>query len=179
MIRFLPLILFVVLAIVLYRGLSLNPQELPSALIGKPVPAFNLSSVKDKNAQFTAADLKGEIVLLNVWGTWCPGCRVEHPYLLDLAKSDRFTLYGVNYKDERSIAREWLDKLGDPYVFSLFDEMGSLGLNLGVYGAPETFIIDHHGLIRMRYAGIVDSNSWAQKFEPVVKMIEQEIARGE
>lgn len=178
-IRFIPLILFVLLAIVLYRGLSLNPEKLPSALIGKPMPAYTLTQLQNPNQVLTAADLKGDIVLVNVWATWCPSCRYEHPYLLDLAKSSRIKLYGLNYKDERELAIQWLKELGDPYEFSIFDEQGRLGLDLGVYAAPETFVIDHHGIIRKRFAGPIDANVWQQEFEPLVAQLEAEKARGE
>lgn len=178
-IRFLPLIVFIALGVVLYRGLFLKPQELPSALVGKPIPAFTLTQLKDANKQLTAEDLKGDIVLLNVWATWCPSCRYEHPYLLDIAKSSQVTLYGLNYKDERDLAIKWLDELGDPYQFSVFDEAGRLGLDLGVYAAPETFVIDHHGIIRKRFAGPIDADVWQREFAPMIKTISQERARGE
>ncbi|QOL25867.1 DsbE family thiol:disulfide interchange protein [Thalassotalea sp. LPB0316] len=177
-IRFIPLILFVLLAVVLYRGLSLNPEKLPSALIGKPVPAFTLSQLKDANTTLSAQDLTGDIVLLNVWATWCPSCRYEHPYLLDLAKSDRVKLYGLNYKDERDLAITWLNQLGDPYEFSIFDDMGRLGLDLGVYAAPETFVIDHNGIIRKRFAGPIDAKVWQDEFEPLIRQLEAERAKG-
>jgi len=174
LIRFLPLIFFVALGIVLYRGLFLNPQELPSAMIGKPLPKFSLTPVKDASKIVTEKDIKGDIVLINVWGTWCPSCRYEHPYLLDLAKSDRFKLYGLNYDDERDLAHEWLDKLGDPYVFSVFDDTGKLTVNMGVYAAPETFVVDHNGIIRKRFAGPIDTKVWNREFEPLILQIEAE-----
>ncbi|REL31782.1 DsbE family thiol:disulfide interchange protein [Thalassotalea euphylliae] len=178
-IRFLPLIVFIALGAVLYRGLFLKPQELPSALVGEPVPAFSLPSLKNADTVLTPADLSGDIVLLNVWATWCPSCRYEHPYLLDLAKSGQVSLYGLNYKDERQAALKWLDDLGDPYLLNVFDEAGRLGLDLGVYAAPETFVIDHHGIIRKRFAGPVDAKVWQQEFASLVKTIRQEQARGE
>ncbi|WP_440876173.1 DsbE family thiol:disulfide interchange protein [Thalassotalea sp. PLHSN55] len=179
-IRFLPLILFVALAVVLYRGLFLNPQAMPSAMIGKPLPEFSLTPVKDASATVTQNDIVGNggIALINVWGTWCPSCRFEHPYLLDLAKSNRFKLYGLNYDDERELAHKWLDELGDPYVFSAFDDTGKLTVNLGVYAAPETFVVDHHGIIRKRFAGPIDARVWNKEFEPLISAIEAEIAQG-
>ena len=178
-IRFLPLIVFIALGVVLYRGLFLNPQELPSALVGKPVPQFSLPGLKNADETLTPASLKGDVVLLNVWATWCPSCRYEHPYLLDLAKSDEIKLYGLNYKDERTLAIKWLNDLDDPYQFSIYDEKGRLGLDLGVYAAPETFVIDHHGIIRKRFAGPIDAKVWQREFAPLVKTIQQEQARGE
>ena len=179
LIRFIPLVLFILLAIVLYRGLSLNPEKLPSALIGKPIPAFTLTQLKNENRILSADQLKGDVVLINVWATWCPSCRYEHPYLLDLAKSDRIKLYGLNYKDERKLAVQWLNDLGDPYEFSIFDDLGRLGLDLGVYAAPETFVVDHHGIIRKRFAGPIDANVWQQEFEPLILQIEAEKAKGQ
>ncbi len=178
-IRFIPLVLFVALGVVLYRGLFLSPQELPSALVGKSVPAFTLTKLKDGSVTVTEQSFDDGIKLLNVWATWCPSCRYEHPYLLDLAKSERFTIYGLNYKDERELAQRWLVELGDPYQFSVFDPLGKLGLDLGVYAAPETFVIDHNNIIRKRFAGPILDKVWQQEFEPLIKQIEQERARGE
>ena len=174
LIRFIPIILFVALGIVLYRGLSLNPTELPSALIGKSFPEFSLTTVKDAEKLVTKADLQEGIRLVNIWGTWCPSCRSEHGYLLQLAKSKRFTLYGLNYNDERELAQEWLKTLGDPYEFSAFDDLGKLSVNLGVYAAPETFVIDHNGIIRKRFAGPIDARVWRKEFEPLIIQIENE-----
>ena len=173
-IRFIPLILFVVLGVVLYRGLFLNPQAMPSALVGKVMPSFSLSQLRDENKLINKADLTGDIFLINVWATWCPSCRYEHPYFLKLAKDKRFKLYGLNYKDDRVAAIKWLDKLGDPYELSVFDPLGRLGMDLGVYAAPETFVIDHLGVIRKRFAGPIDDKVWQQEFEPLIQLIEQE-----
>ena len=173
-IRFIPLVLFVVLAVVLYRGLFLNPQAMPSALVGKVMPEFNLTDLHDQNKTISRADLTGDIFLINVWATWCPSCRYEHPYFLELAKNKRVKLYGLNYKDERKAAVQWLAQLGDPYLFSVFDPLGRLGMDLGVYAAPETFVIDHLGVIRKRYAGPIDANVWQKEFEPLIQLIEQE-----
>jgi cytochrome c biogenesis protein CcmG, thiol:disulfide interchange protein DsbE len=174
-IRFIPLVLVIVLGIVLYRGLSLNPTDMPSALIGKKLPEFMLTTLLDENKTVTKADLAGKIVLINVWATWCPTCKYEHPYLLDIAKDTDVVLYGMNYKDDRTMGKQWLDKLGNPYVFSLFDDEGTLGLDLGVYGAPETFVLDHHGIIRKRFAGAIDSRVWQQEFKPLIAQLKQEL----
>ena len=173
-IRFIPLVLFIAIGVVFYRGLSLNPQELPSALIGKPLPAFQLSQLLDENKQLTAADLKGDIVLLNVWGTWCVYCKYEHPYLVDIAKNKRVSLYGLNYKDIREDAKQWLKDYEDPYRLSVFDPLGKLGIELGVTAAPETFVIDKTGIIRMKHVGPIDANVWKNKFVPMIEMLEQE-----
>ena len=181
-IRFLPLVLVIALGVVLYRGLSLNPNDMPSALVGNPMPEFSLSTLNDPNKTVTKADLSGDIVLLNVWATWCPTCKYEHPYLLELATDPKLKaqvkLYGVNYKDERLPAQEWLTHYKDPYLFSIFDEEGTLGLDLGVYGAPETFVIDQHGIIRKRFAGAIDVRVWRKEFEPLIKQLVIEKQQG-
>ena len=174
-IRFIPLILVVILGVVLYRGLFLNPQSMPSALIGKTIPEFSLTQLVNENVLISEADLTGDIYLLNVWATWCPSCRYEHPYFLELAKDTRFTLYGLNYKDDRADALVWLNELGNPYQLSVFDDKGRLGLDLGVFAAPETFVVDHLGIIRKRFAGPIDYKVWQDEFEPLIQQIQQEI----
>jgi cytochrome c biogenesis protein CcmG/thiol:disulfide interchange protein DsbE len=181
-IRFLPLILVIALGVVLYRGLSLNPQDMPSALVGKTMPDFSLVTLNDADKTVTKADLVGDIVLLNVWATWCPTCKYEHPYLLELANNPQLKpyvkLYGINYKDERLPALEWLTHYEDPYQFSIFDNEGLLGVKLGVFGAPETFVIDHHGVIRKRFAGAIDARIWRKEFEPIIKQLITEKQQG-
>lgn len=178
LIRFLPLILVIALGAVLYRGLSLNPQDMPSALVGQKMPSFALPALIDSNKTLSKADLIGDIVLINVWATWCPTCKYEHPYLVDLAKNAQIKLYGLNYKDDRQAAIKWLTHYEDPYVFSIFDEEGTLGLDLGVYGAPETFVIDHHGIIRKRFAGAIDTRVWRREFEPLISQLIEEKKQG-
>ena len=173
-----PLVLVIALGVVLYRGLSLNPNEMPSAMIGKPMPDFSLSTLNDANKTVTKADLVGDIVLLNVWATWCPTCKYEHPYLLELSKNSQVTLYGINYKDELLPAQQWLTHYEDPYQFSVFDDEGLLGVKLGVFGAPETFVIDHHGIIRKRFAGAIDIRVWRKEFEPLIKQLITEKKQG-
>ena len=181
-IRFIPLVLVIALGVVLYRGLSLNPQDMPSALVGKAMPEFSLTTLNDANKTVTKSDLAGDIVLLNVWATWCPSCKYEHPYLLELANDPQLNtqvkLYGINYKDERLAAQHWLTNYKNPYQFSIFDEEGTLGLDLGVYGAPETFVIDHHGIIRKRFAGALDIRVWRKEFEPLIKQLINEKLQG-
>ena len=178
LIRFLPLILVLALGVVLYRGLSLNPSDMPSALVGKPMPDFSLKTLNDNGKIVTKDDLVGDIVLLNVWATWCPTCKYEHPYLVDIAKNNQVKLYGLNYKDDREAAQQWLVNYKDPYQFSIFDEAGTLGLDLGVYGAPETFVIDHHGIIRKRFAGAIDTRVWRKEFEPLIALLIKEKQQG-
>lgn len=157
---FIPLLIFVVVSVFLWRGLSLDPAELPSALIGKPVPAFSLSSVYDENQRLTEQDLKGKPALLNVWATWCPTCKQEHDQLNRIARDEGVTIYGINYKDDRSKAQDWLTRYQDPYVVNIYDDKGTLGLNLGVYGAPETYLLDSQGVIRYRHVGEVNEKVW-------------------
>ena len=145
----LPLVIFLVVAVFLYRGLFLDPSELPSALIGKPLPAFSLPSVEDEQ-------------LVNVWATWCVACKVEHPVLNRLA-AQGVVIHGVNYKDDNAAALKWLNEFHDPYQLNIRDERGSLGLDLGVYGAPETFLIDKQGIIRHKFVGVIDDRVWREQ----------------
>ncbi|WP_206483405.1 DsbE family thiol:disulfide interchange protein [Thalassotalea sp. G2M2-11] len=173
-IRFIPLILFIALGVVLYRGLSLNPQALPSALIGQKMPSFQLTQLLQPKVMLTEQDLQGDIVLLNVWGTWCVYCKYEHPYLVDIAQSGRVALYGLNYKDDRQDAAQWLKDYEDPYQLSIFDPLGKLGIELGVTAAPETFVIDRNGIIRMKHVGPIDGRVWKDKFLPMIENLEKE-----
>jgi cytochrome c biogenesis protein CcmG/thiol:disulfide interchange protein DsbE len=157
----LPLALFLGVAVFLYRGLYLNPAELPSALIDKPFPAFSLPAVSGGQV-ITQADLKGQPALVNVWATWCPACRAEHPFLTEL-RAQGVRIIGVNYKDDNVAAQKWLVDLHDPYQLNINDAKGSLGLDLGVYGAPETFFVDKNGIIRHKYVGVIDTQVWREQ----------------
>lgn len=161
---FIPLILFGVLALFLFRGLSLDPKEMPSALINRPLPQFSLPALTQERL-LTRKDVVGKVALLNVWATWCVSCRVEHPYLRQLADSG-VPVYGLNYKDDDADAIRWLQELGNPYLFNIADRQGSLGLDLGVYGAPETYLLDVDGVIRYRHVGVVDENVWQTILQP-------------
>ena len=161
----LPLALFLLVAVFLYRGLYLDPSELPSAMIGKPFPRFSLASVQGDRT-LTQADLLGKPALVNVWGTWCPSCKVEHPYLNQLAEQG-VVIHGVNYKDDNGAALKWLRDFHNPYQLDIRDEQGTLGLDLGVYGAPETFLIDARGVIRYKHVGIVDATVWREQLAPL------------
>ncbi|AZE60205.1 MULTISPECIES: DsbE family thiol:disulfide interchange protein [Pseudomonas fluorescens group] len=156
-----PLALFLLVAVFLYRGLYLDPAELPSAMIGKPFPAFNLPTVHGDKT-LTQADLRGKPALVNVWATWCISCRVEHPVLNKLAEKG-VVIYGINYKDDNAAALKWLAEFHNPYQLDIRDEDGNLGLNLGVYGAPETFFIDAKGVIRDKYVGVIDEVVWREQ----------------
>jgi cytochrome c biogenesis protein CcmG/thiol:disulfide interchange protein DsbE len=145
---------------------------MPSALVGRPMPEFALPGLGD-GRQITRSDLLGQPGLLNVWATWCPSCRVEHPYLVQLAQRG-VPIYGLNYKDEDSAAQRWLTELGNPYRFNIADRAGRLGLDLGVFGAPETYLIDAAGIVRYRHVGVVDETVWRDTLEPLYR----ELAKG-
>jgi cytochrome c biogenesis protein CcmG/thiol:disulfide interchange protein DsbE len=168
----LPLLVFLGVAVFLYRGLFLDPTELPSALIGKPLPAFSLPAVQDGKT-LTEADLKGNPALVNVWATWCVACRVEHPVLNRLAKLG-VTIYGVNYKDDNAAAQKWLVEFHDPYQLNINDARGTLGLDLGVYGAPETFLIDKDGIIRHKFVGVIDKRVWREQLASLYQALVDE-----
>jgi cytochrome c biogenesis protein CcmG, thiol:disulfide interchange protein DsbE len=162
---FVPLLAFAVLAAFLFRGLSLDPKAMPSALIDKPLPEFSLASLGEDRL-LTRDDVLGRVVFLNVWATWCISCRVEHPYLQKLA-DEGVAIYGVNYKDDDVAALEWLNKLGDPYVANIADREGTLGVDLGVFGAPETYLVDRTGVIRFRHVGVVNERVWTEILQPL------------
>ena len=162
--RFLPLATFLLLVVLLVRGLSLDPTALPSARLGDSLPDFNLPVLGDSVSR-QAEDWRGEPALINVWATWCFSCRVEHPYLLELAQKG-FTIYGLNYKDDPEKALVWLDDLGNPYTETVVDKDGLFGLDLGVYGAPETYVIDASGVVRHRHVGVVNEQVWNEQLSP-------------
>jgi len=168
---FLPLLIFAVLAIFLGRALYLDPTELPSALQDKPFPAFALAELAEPARTVTLEDIRGQVALVNVWATWCPTCRVEHPQLLKIAAAGT-PVIGINYKDERGAALAWLEQLGNPYLFNVYDVDGRLGLDLGVYGAPETYLVDREGIIRYKRVGVVDETVWREQIEPLVRQLE-------
>lgn len=164
-----PLALFLVLVIFLAIGLTRDPQELPSALIGKPAPEFRLPQLKDPAQSFSSADMRGKVWMMNVWASWCIVCRDEHQFLSAYAKSGAVPIYGLNYKDRREDALGWLEELGDPYLLSVTDLDGRVGMDYGVYGAPESYIIDKSGTIRLKYVGPVTPDVWSKKVLPLVQ----------
>ncbi|MBI5430637.1 MAG: DsbE family thiol:disulfide interchange protein [Nitrosomonadales bacterium] len=169
MMRFIwPFIIFVVLAGFLFVGLGLNPREVPSPLIDKPAPAFSLPQLHDPSKQFSAEDMKGQVWLLNVWASWCVSCRQEHPVLLDLSRQNIVPIYGLDYKDRRADGLAWLHNGGDPYVLSASDMDGRIGIDYGVYGVPETYVIDKQGVIRYKQIGPVTVQSLQEKILPLV-----------
>ncbi|MDX1589059.1 MAG: DsbE family thiol:disulfide interchange protein [Oleiphilaceae bacterium] len=164
---FLPVVLVVVLGVMLYAGIGKDPTKLDSARLNQPVPAFELTMLADAQRMLDNESLKGQVALFNVWGTWCPSCRVEHPYLVALAEEQGIRIIGLNYKDKRGPALRWLEDLGDPYQFNIYDPEGSLGYDLGVYGAPETYVLDANGVVRYRHVGVVDERVWENHLKPV------------
>ncbi|MCR4332933.1 MAG: DsbE family thiol:disulfide interchange protein [Sulfuricaulis sp.] len=164
-----PLVIFVALGLLLAYGLNLDPRRIPSPLIGKPLPAFSLTTVADSARKVSRDDLHGRVYLLSVWASWCVACREEHPLLNELTSRKAVTIIGLNYKDKREDALRWLGALGNPYELSLSDQDGRLGIDLGVYGVPETFVIDKQGIIRYKQIGPMTPEVWEQKLAPLIK----------
>lgn len=173
--RFLiPLGIFFVLVIFLGIGLKLNPREVPSPLIGKPAPHFQLAQLHAPEQTFSPEQMKGKVWLLNVWASWCVSCRAEHPVLNEFARSGQVEIIGLNYKDEPADARQWLAQLGNPYTISVMDTEGMAGLDWGVYGVPETFVIDKKGLVRFKLTGPVDPNNLQTEIMPLLQTLNGE-----
>ncbi|MEE8234052.1 MAG: DsbE family thiol:disulfide interchange protein [Gammaproteobacteria bacterium] len=168
---FLPLALFAVLVLLLAIGLRIDPSIVPSPLIDKPLPAFNLPKLITPDDNIKSSDFQGDVVLLNVWASWCVACRVEHPLLLELSKNNEMLIYGINYKDTRNDAMQWLQRFGDPYRASAFDQHGLTGIDLGVYGVPETFIMDRAGIIRYKHIGPVTREALENTIVPLIKKL--------
>ncbi|GAB4346070.1 MAG: DsbE family thiol:disulfide interchange protein [Gammaproteobacteria bacterium] len=175
-----PLAVFVVLfglfgvALLKMQSGEYNPREIPSVLIDKPAPPFTLSALSDPGKTVTVADLSKEVSLFNVWASWCVACRQEHPVLNAIAQQGTVPIYGLNYKDTRPAAQEWLARLGNPYVESAFDEKGRVGIDWGVYGVPETFIVDKRGMIRYKHIGPVSAEDWEKKLLPMIEKLKAE-----
>jgi len=169
-----PLALFLVLVVFLAIGLTRNPQELPSALIDKPAPTFRLPQLKQPDRTFSAEDMRGKVWMLNVWASWCVACRDEHPFLFEYQKSGAVPIYGLNYKDRPEDALGWLGELGDPYLLSAVDFDGRVAIDYGVYGAPESYIIDKSGTIRLKHVGPVMPDVWEKKILPLVQELNRQ-----
>lgn len=168
-----PLVVFLVLAGFLMKGLYLDPRKIPSALIDKAAPEFSLPTLADPERTVSKKDLLGRVYLLNVWASWCEACRYEHPFFVQLKnRGEKVAIVGYNYRDKRSAARSWLSMLGDPYDVTIVDEKGTEAINFGVYGAPETFIIDKAGVIRYKVVGPVTEEIWKKEVEPIVRHLE-------
>ncbi len=168
----LPLGIFGLLVALLFVGLSLNPREVPSPLINKPAPTFTLPQLQEPGKNLSRQDLLGKVYLFNVWASWCVSCRDEQPVLTEFARSKQVELYGLNYKDQRADAQRWLQMFGNPYVASAFDADGRVGIDWGVYGVPETFIVDRNGVIRYKHIGPVTQNDLETKIMPVVRKLQ-------
>ena len=169
----LPLALFVALLVLLGFGLKLNPAEVPSPLIGKPAPAFTLPRLDDAAQSLRKEDLLGQVWMLNVWASWCAPCREEHPLVTDIGRRKLVPVYGLNYKDTRPAATGWLARLGNPYQATLFDADGRVGIDFGVYGVPETFIIDKQGVVRLKHIGPLTPEAVRERIEPLLKQLNE------
>lgn len=169
-----PLALLIGLVALFWVGLQKNPERVPSPLIGKPAPTFSLPALHDPRKTVDSENLKGRVTLLNVWGTWCPGCREEHALLVRFSRRQDVPIYGLNWKDDRDKAIDWLDRLGNPYKASAFDQSGKVAIDWGVYGAPETFVIDAEGIIRHKHIGPLDEQSLQETILPLIERLSTE-----
>jgi cytochrome c biogenesis protein CcmG/thiol:disulfide interchange protein DsbE len=174
MMRFiLPLVVFLVLAGFLYVGLGLDPREVPSPLIDKPAPAFNLPQLQDPSKKFSAEEMKGKVWLLNVWASWCVSCKEEHPVLMSLAQQNIVPVYGLDYKDKKEDGEMTLRQAGNPYTLVAMDRDGRIGIDYGVYGVPETYVIDKQGIIRYKQIGPVNYQNLREKILPLVAELQR------
>ena len=168
----LPLVVFVLLVGFLIRGLYLDPSEVPSPLIGKPAPAFDLEQLHNPQARFASRELLGRVWLLNVWASWCVSCRAEHPLLMEMARGNIAPIYGLDYKDEREDAIATLRQLGNPYTVSAHDYDGRVGMDYGVYGVPETYVIDKQGVIRYKQIGPITRKVLDERITPLIRELQ-------
>jgi len=166
----LPLLAFLALVVLLFKGLGIDPKRVPSPLIDKPAPTFKLPTLKQPEQFLSSADFQGKVSLFNVWATWCVACRQEHPLLMQLRKRG-VPIYGLNYKDKRPAAEQWLQRFGDPYLVNAFDAEGRVGINWGVYGTPETFVIDKQGVIRHKHIGPLTRDAIEREIMPLIKKL--------
>ena len=166
-----PLGIFVVLVVFLAMGLTKDPRKVPSPFIGKAAPAFSIPQLHDEKAVFSPEQMKGKVWMLNIWASWCVSCRVEHPILNDMNRRGIVPIVGLNYKDARADATKWLQQHGDPYALSAWDFDGKVGIDYGVYGAPETFLIDKQGVIRYKHIGPVTPEALEKTLLPLIKQL--------
>ena len=164
---------FAALVALLAIGLGLNPRDVPSPLVGKPAPAFSLNILATPDKTLSPKDMQGKVWLLNVWASWCVACRIEHPLLVELAGTGAVPIFGLNYKDKRDDALAWLAKHGNPYVASLSDTQGLVGIDFGVYGVPETFLIDQAGKIRFKQIGPVTVEALEKQILPLIRELQK------
>jgi cytochrome c biogenesis protein CcmG/thiol:disulfide interchange protein DsbE len=172
--RLIPLLIFIAIVAVLGIGLTLNPTEVPSPLIGKPAPEFTAPTLYEPEKTVSRADLLGEVVAVNVFASWCVACRDEHPYIMALADQYKVPVYGLNYKDTREAATKWLQEMGDAYTGIIYDPKGRVGLDWGVYGVPETFILDRQGVIRYKRIGAIDARILREEMLPLIEKLRAE-----
>jgi len=170
-----PLLLFIVMAVFLAMGLHLNPRDIPSPLINKPAPDFSLPILAEPEKKLSKNELLGKVWLLSVWASWCGSCRQEHPVFNQLAKKNWVTIIGLNYKDEAVNAKQWLAQLGNPYNVSIMDQEGRTGIDYGVYGVPETFVVDKKGVIRYKHTGPVSVSDMQTLLIPLISQLKAEI----
>ncbi|HEX4764164.1 MAG TPA: DsbE family thiol:disulfide interchange protein [Usitatibacter sp.] len=166
-----PLAIFIALAIFFAVGLTRDPREVPSPFIDKPAPAFKLAQLHEASRVFTPEDMKGKVWLLNVWASWCVSCRVEHPLLVDMSRKNLVPIVGLNYKDRREDGVAWLTKFGNPYALSAYDVDGRVGIDYGVYGVPETFVIDKTGVIRYKQIGPITQEALDNTILPLIRKL--------
>ena len=171
--KLIPLIIFIGLLVVLGIGLNLNPREIPSPFIGKPAPNFSLPQLGDTNKVFTPKSLQGKPWLLNVWASWCTTCREEHPLLVEFSRQKLIPIIGLNYKDKDLEAQNWLKNMGNPYDLSVTDHQGNVGIDYGVYGVPETFLIDASGKIIFKHTGPLTDTVMREKILPLIQKMDQ------
>ena len=169
---FIPLIVFAVMLAFLAIGLQLKPREIPSPLIDKAAPRFSLPTLAAPEQTLSSQDLRGQVWVLNVWASWCVACREEHPVLVEMAKLNAVPIFGLNYKDKRADALGWLARFGDPYTASLSDTEGLVGIDYGVYGVPETFVIDKAGIVRYKHVGPLTQEVWSGKMLPLIRQLQ-------
>lgn len=166
-----PLAVFLGLCVFLGLGLTKDPRQVPSPFIGKPAPVFTLEELHVPERRFSPEQMKGQVWMLNVWASWCASCRVEHPLLNEVSRKGIVPIVGLNYKDQRDDAKRWLQQFGDPYRLSVWDIDGKLGIDFGVYGAPETFVIDKAGVIRYKQIGPITPDVWEKTIYPLIRQL--------
>jgi len=170
---YIPLLVFLVMAVFFAIGLTMNPRDIPSPLIGKPVPEFSLPPVKGRTLGLASADLRGQVSLVNVFASWCVACREEHPILMELGRKGTVAIHGLNYKDKPDDAQAWLDQLGDPYTRTGADISGRVAIDWGVYGVPETFVIDRDGRIAHKHIGAITPEALRKTIMPIIDKLQK------
>ena len=174
-----PLLVFLILVLFFWKGLGADPRKIPSALINQPIPEFSLPSLENSSEKLHRSLFKGHISILHVWATWCSTCKSEHPFWVDIARNEKIPLFGLLYKDAQYSAQAWLKTHENPYKKIIEDDSGHLAMDLGVYGTPETFLIDADGMVRYKISGPVDERVWSQEIVPRIKLLESKTSKVE